>query len=121
MGMRAMLAGNDFIPGVSDNILGSSFSGTGGKADLHTKGNAIQHAEIEQRLSLLTKSECMVLELLIDGKSDMAIATLLGSGITVVEIQRVNIMDKMQALSCLHLAQMVLAIRSGRQRIHSNI
>jgi FixJ family two-component response regulator len=67
-------------------------------------------AEIKNRLARLTPDENRVLECLIAGKPNKAIAAELEIGLRTVELRRANIMKKMQAGSLAELVRLRLAI-----------
>ena len=66
---------------------------------------------IRQRLEALTPREQQVLEQLLDGKSNKAIAADLELSQRTVEIHRARIMEKMQTRSLAALVQMVVQAR----------
>lgn len=67
-------------------------------------------AEIKNRLARLTPDENRVLECLIAGKPNKAIAAELEIGLRTVELRRANIMKKMQAGSLAELVRLRLAV-----------
>lgn len=67
---------------------------------------AASRAEIASRMSLLSKRERQVLDLLIQGNSSRAIASQLGNSCWTVEKQRSSLMHKMRAKTLTELAVM---------------
>lgn len=71
--------------------------------------HALQRAEcadLRARLDTLTKRECEVLALVIEGKPNREIAALLGTSEVTVKIHRGRVMHKMRAKSAIDLAKM---------------
>lgn len=66
------------------------------------------HSQIGSRLARLTPRELEVIDMLVAGKSNKAIADLLGVGVRTVETHRANIMAKLQAKSLSDLVRMYL-------------
>ena len=66
--------------------------------------------EIKGRLATLTPREREVMDLVIDGKSNKAIAHELGLSQRTVEIHRARVMEKMQTKSVAQLVQVVMTI-----------
>jgi two-component system response regulator FixJ len=67
-----------------------------------------RQAEIRKRLDILSEREREVLDGLVDGKANKAIAHDLGISPRTVEIYRANVMTKMQAESLSELVRMAL-------------
>lgn len=68
--------------------------------------------EIRSRLKTLTPQERQVLEMLMDGKPNKAIARALDIGVRTVELRRHNIVRKLQASSLAELVLMVAETKS---------
>ncbi len=62
-----------------------------------------------QRLQRLTPGEHLVLRLLVDGKSNKAIASELGLSVRTIEVRRAKLMKKMRAESLAELIRLTLA------------
>jgi two-component system, LuxR family, response regulator FixJ len=67
-----------------------------------------ERAKIQERLAALSPRERQVLEGLVAGHANKAIAHELGISSRTVEIYRANVMAKMQATSLSHLVRMAL-------------
>lgn len=74
-----------------------------------------RHSQINQRLARLTPREHEIMDMLVAGKPNKAIAGLLGVSVRTVETHRANIMDKMQAGSLSDLVRMDLDFKAARQ------
>ena len=75
----------------------------------HTSDTRDEHkAGIKQKLVALSPPERQVLEALVDGRSNGAIANDLDSSVRTIEVHRANVMTKMQATSLSHLVRMML-------------
>ena len=72
-----------------------------------------EHARIRKHLASLTDREREVLDLLILGKQNKAVAQDLGVSPRTVEIHRARVMEKMNAQSVAELVRMMLDIRNG--------
>ena len=71
-----------------------------------------QH-KIQERIDALTPREAEVMELMVEGKANKAIAFDLDISQRTVEIHRSRVMDKMDAKSLAQLVRKVMAVRSG--------
>lgn len=71
-----------------------------------------QH-KIQERIDALTPREAEVMELMVEGKANKAIAFDLDISQRTVEIHRARVMDKMDAKSLAQLVRKVMAVRSG--------
>lgn len=72
-------------------------------------------ADINERIETLTPRELEVMDLVVEGKPNKAIAHSLGISQRTVEIHRARVMEKMQAESVPHLVQMVIEARSTNE------
>ena len=70
-------------------------------------------AVINERLASLTAREREVLDLLVAGENNKAIARLLNFGYKTAEAHRARLMRKMQARNYPELVHMMLVIRRG--------
>ena len=68
-----------------------------------------EHAEVQGRVSKLTKREREVFDLVVTGKPNKVIAYDLGVSQRTVEIHRARVMQKMQARSLADLVRMHMA------------
>jgi two-component system response regulator FixJ len=80
--------------------------------DTRTRRDRAGKAEITARLASLTPREGQVLDLVVAGKPNKAIAGELGLSHKTVEFHRAKIMEKMRADSVAELVRMVLAAES---------
>ncbi len=71
-------------------------------------------AEIEARVSSLTRREREVMDLIVAGKANKVVAWELGTSQRTVEIHRARVMDKMQARSLAELVRMSLEVKESR-------
>jgi FixJ family two-component response regulator len=81
--------------------------------DAERRGQAIKHAEIEQRLQRLTPREREVLDQVMQGARNKVIAFDLGISQSTVEAHRAKVMEKMQAKTLSDLMRMVLSLESA--------
>ncbi|MDZ4817615.1 MAG: response regulator [Planctomycetota bacterium] len=71
-----------------------------------------QRDQIEQNYASLTPAELLVLDQLMQGMPNKAIASELDLGLRTVELRRATIMKKMHADSLAELVRLVLSLRS---------
>jgi two-component system response regulator FixJ len=112
MAMRAVKAGAlDFFekPFSHQELLDRIQEALGRDADQRRQQAA--HARIESHWERLTPREREVAELLVDGRSNRAVAERLGISVRTVEVHRAHVMEKMQAGGLADLVQMVLRLR----------
>lgn len=76
--------------------------------DAHTRRRQAERATTDHRMTSLTTREREVLDLVVAGKHNKAIAAELGLSHKTIEFHRKRIMAKMQAESSMHLLRMVL-------------
>lgn len=76
-----------------------------------------RHTKIGHRLARLTPREHEIMDMLVTGKPNKAIADRLGVSVRTVETHRANIMAKMQADSLSDLVRMALAFKGNNQDI----
>ena len=97
----------DFIekPYDADVLLGAVRFALGGQAN---DVRIAQRTEVQHRLAVLSPHERQVLEALVDGRPNAAIAHDLGLNLHTVEVHRAGVMTKMQATSLSHLVRMML-------------
>lgn len=67
--------------------------------------------DVESRIASLTPRERQVMEIVVDGKTNKAIAAELGLSERTIEIHRARVMRKMDAESLPNLVKMVLRVR----------
>jgi len=91
-------------PVASTSLLESILDALEIAAQLH--GYSVARAKISVRMSLLSKREREILELLIKGLCSREIALTIGNSAFTVEKQRANLMHKLQAKSLPELALM---------------
>jgi FixJ family two-component response regulator len=83
------------------------------------RGPRLQRTDIRRRLATLTLDERRVLDKLIDGRPNKAIARDLDLGLRTVELRRAMILQKMQASSLAELVRLV--VQSGQQPLVSPV
>ena len=76
--------------------------------DKQLRFKRLQEAEIEHRLTQLTRRETEVLKWIVRGKSNKLVARILDISTRTVEVHRRNVLSKMQAESVAELVQMVM-------------
>lgn len=76
--------------------------------DRVVRASVVGHVEIEARLSLLTEREREVLDLVVVGSQNKAIAATLGLSVKTIEVHRSRLMQKMKASSVAELVKTVL-------------
>lgn len=81
--------------------------------DAELRAERALYETVAQRHASLTPREKQVLDLVVAGKPNKAIATDLGVSPKTVEVHRANVMQKMQAESLAELVQMAVAFREG--------
>lgn len=108
--VRAMKAGAiDFIekPFSDQTLLGRIQQAI--ELDLRTRASLARRAEAERRLSLLSRRERQVMELVVAGRSNKAIASSLGLSPKTVEVHRAQVMKKLHVDSLAELVRLVLS------------
>jgi two-component system response regulator FixJ len=83
--------------------------------DAETRRHTAAQAGAAARYASLSARECEVLELLVEGKTNKAIARALGLSAKTVEGYRANVMQKMAAPTVPHLVRQVLDLRRARR------
>jgi RNA polymerase sigma factor (sigma-70 family) len=83
------------------------------EADTANRSKESNRAEIEERMGTLTPREQQVLDMVVSGMPNKAIAIDLGLSERTVEIHRSRVMTKMGATSLPHLVQEVVRLREG--------
>jgi diguanylate cyclase (GGDEF)-like protein len=80
-----------------------------------THRDAARREQTAKRLASLTEREREVLDVLVEGNSNKAIAYLLGASPRTIENHRAKVMEKMQADSLPDLVRMVLDLNQGKK------
>lgn len=91
--------------------------------DTAHRQHIVLQTKMRQRLNHLTAGEHEVLRLLIDGKSNKAIATELELSVRTIEVRRAKLMKKMKAESLAELIRLTLAANPhyGKQQMPAGI
>ncbi|MGR9106581.1 MAG: response regulator transcription factor [Gammaproteobacteria bacterium] len=76
--------------------------------DQRNRATLIQREQVHRNLNSLTDREKQILERVVDGKSNKAIAAELCLSQRTVEVHRARVMEKMQADSVAHLVRMIV-------------
>lgn len=106
-GIRAMKKGAvDFLQKPVDDtlLLQTLRDAVARHAVLQSKGQ--QAEQIEARLSALSRRECEVLKLVVDGRLNKQIADALGISIKTVKVHRAHVMEKMGVRSLAELVHL---------------
>ena len=88
--------------------------------DAVQRGEASQRADIEQRLSRLTRREREVLDQIAAGKRNKVIAADLGISQSTVEAHRAKVMEKLEARSLSEVMRMLLLADPRRSEPEEN-
>jgi diguanylate cyclase (GGDEF)-like protein/PAS domain S-box-containing protein len=80
-----------------------------------TRRDQMRREQTAKRMATLTKREQEVLDVLVEGNSNKAIAYLLGASPRTIENHRAKVMEKMQADSLPDLVRMVLDLNQGKK------
>jgi FixJ family two-component response regulator len=76
--------------------------------DAVQRGHDMQHAQLRALFDSLTVREREVLDLVVVGKSNKAIANMFGLSAKTIEVHRAKVMEKMQARSVADLVKMAM-------------
>jgi FixJ family two-component response regulator len=79
--------------------------------DAKSRADLARRTEILERMGTLTARESEVMDRVVEGNPNKAIAYDLGISERTVEVHRARVMEKMQATSLPHLVRMVIASR----------
>ena len=79
--------------------------------DAEHRKNSLNRDRAQRRIARLSSGERSVLDLLVQGKSNKAIATEMGLSVRTIEVRRARVMQKMKADSLAELVR--LALSSG--------
>ena len=83
--------------------------------DYRQRGKEAELSKVKERIARLTPREREVMDLVLDGKPNKAIAAELGLSPKTVEVHRSRVMAKMQVSSLAALLQTVLSYRMGNE------
>jgi FixJ family two-component response regulator len=89
------------------------------KRDRQTRAQEAEHTRLRQRADTLTPREREVCGLVVTGLSNKEIATALGTSEKTVKIQRGRVMQKMSAVSVVHLVRMADQLGLGPSTVKS--
>ncbi len=78
--------------------------------DQRNRFKRLQQAEIDNRITQLTRREAEVMKWIVRGKSNKLIARILDISTRTVEVHRRNVLGKMQAESLAELVQMAMHV-----------
>jgi FixJ family two-component response regulator len=107
--VRAMRAGaRDFLKRPCSGVELAKALSAALAWDAENRRHLAERLRLQRRVSRLTVGERDVLRLLVDGRSNQAIATALGISVRAVEVRRAKLMQKMQAESLAELVRMTL-------------
>ncbi len=101
----------------ADNELWASIQ-TALQWEARSRQQRSQREEILARRATLTPAEVLVLDRLLAGKANKAIAAELDLGLRTVELRRATIMKKMEANSLAELVRLILSIEGPPEPVH---